>query len=319
MRKPTKHTPTKGTKVTKATKSTKGTKPQTKAPKGKPVAWGKRAANKPAKATKHTGKGKHTSTRTTVPQKGTQTAPQPGKRRWRSTQLEIDLTQLPQVIAEPQKAAPKASKPAKPGKKKGRPAGDATPFLPFFNEWKAGASLTTIASREQKEPAKLRYAFVKLAGSDEAFKKLRAAGAGGAAEAFGGKRGVATRVPRTEKASAVSADDTSLPMVTDTSAAAGWSMRRMYRPTTVKLDMGKEGTAEVSWREHLATIYTSPEGVEYVEAKASERANLLRVFATVGIPSVRLRLFAGSAAEREVGRWERIAKHSEAKHGKKVA
>jgi hypothetical protein len=139
-----------------------------------------------------------------------------------------------------------------------------------FVAWKKGESLSSIVARYNLPKRDTAYKpFVKLAGGLEGFRALRASGGGGQL-AFGGKHHVPTaRKREVSSAAPVSTrDEAKVPR----NSMKGWEARRVYKPVSVSI----EKVGVIPWRKLLYTVMISPKGNEYVEAKGTERADLIR-------------------------------------------
>lgn len=81
-----------------------------------------------------------------------------------------------------------------------------------------------------------------------------------------------------------------------------WSTRDVWEGATVKIKDGDGKPAATQWRKHVAKVYRSPKGDEYVEAKSLETADLI-VKGKGG--DVRLRLYGDSDAHKRLTKKER--------------
>jgi hypothetical protein len=194
------------------------------------------------------------------------------------------------------KTAPKTKTPAP--KPKPAPA-KIDPAAAAYTRWLAGEQLIALSSETGIKRSKLRRLFIKQAGGKPAYQQLRAKGAGGVAEPFGGKRseGRTAGVPLI--------NDAKVKRCTDTSKTAGWTAEHHYRPVVVNV----EGVGNVPWREEVATTYVSPKGERYVQAKPSEKADLIVTSKYEGIPDFRMKLYETSAVARRVKHEEKLIKH----------
>lgn len=192
-------------------------------------------------------------------------------------------------LAPPVSRAPKT----KPAPSKSDPATAA------YTRWLAGEQLIALSSETGIKRSKLRRLFIKQAGGKPAYAELRAKGAGGVVEPFGGKRSEG------RPAGVALVNDAKVKRVTDTSKTAGWTFEYKYRPLVVNI----EGVGNVGWREQTALIFISPKGVRYVQAKPSEKADLIALSKVPGIPDYRMRLYETSAVARKVKQDEKLIKH----------
>lgn len=196
-------------------------------------------------------------------------------------------------------------KPVKKSVKKSKPGAKPAPVKKVnlvagaYERWLAGEQLIALSIEISVKRSKLRRLFIKQAGGKPAYAALRAKGAGGVVEPFGGKRSEG-RQP-----GVAMVNDKKVKRVTDTSKSAGWTYEYKYRPIVVAI----EGVGNVGWREQTALIFISPKGERYVQAKPSEKADLIGVSKTLGIPDFRMRLYETSAVARKVKRDEKLIKH----------
>lgn len=137
----------------------------------------------------------------------------------------------------------------------------------------------------------MRAAFVEIAGSREAYDKLKADGAGGGP--FGGVR----PTTRTERIAQQHDRDKDVRRVSSASSVKGWTHRWVFDSKVVTITTGGESKTMMG-RELLYTVFISPKGNEYVYAQPTEDADLLYTgtMKKLGAPSpVRLRRVAHSA------------------------
>jgi hypothetical protein len=171
----------------------------------------------------------------------------------------------------PRKKAAKVTTPHEPSPVVASPSaakGVDQTIADAFASWKAGAQISTLAGTIGVKRSKLRRNFIALAGGKPAFKSLRESGAGGSAEPFGGKRATGGRIVGTI---ATAHDDSRVPRTDHMRASEGWSVRRVWKPVAVEI---KE-VGRITSRELVATVHISPDGDEYVKARASEPADLI--------------------------------------------
>jgi hypothetical protein len=181
-----------------------------------------------------------------------------------------------------------------------------------FDRWVAGEPLADLATELGfKLYQNLRHQFIKLAGGMDGFYKLREAGAGGAAGA-NRKVGVVG-----QPGSFTALDDSKVSVIDGCPRSGGWRSRNVYLPVNVVVP----GQGLTAWLELQYTVHISPEGFEYVEAKARERADLLvRTQVNPLVPFVRLRLLSTSHVAKDASKEEDlITQGNEAKQAKKVA
>jgi hypothetical protein len=190
-------------------------------------------------------------------------------------------------------------------------------FTSAFKRWKAGATIAELVAELKCSRSQMRAELTRHAGGHDAFVKLRSEGAGGKAEPFGGKRPARRAKPASDGADATTSSgpawsDADVPMVPDTSAKAGWRVRREFRPRIVHLtEKGKDvGSAEA--RECVAIVYISPENFEYVQAKPNERADLIALSRIEGIPNTRLRLLDTSSLGKALRKEDKLVERGAA-------
>jgi len=190
---------------------------------------------------------------------------------------------------------------AKAKAKPTKTAPPASPLATFLARWQAGEQLSVLATESGMKRSAFRRQLTKLLGGKSAFKAARAQGAGGTHRATPPRRDSGTR----------QIEDSDTPMVLDTSIHAGWSWRRVWEPAGIHV---KEVGA-IQWRRLRHLIHIAPDGTEYVEAKASEKADLLAI-PTVrdGSGVTRLRVFATSAAARDLKQHEALIARGQARH-----
>lgn len=76
-----------------------------------------------------------------------------------------------------------------------------------------------------------------------------------------------------------------------------WSREQLYEPITVEVK-GENG-GSMRWRKLIATVYVSPKGNRYVEARANEKATLILDYPDSEFrKQLRLRRYEGSGIER---------------------
>jgi hypothetical protein len=187
------------------------------------------------------------------------------------------------------------------GKPKGKPVDDA--MKSAFEDWKGGTSLGALATRLSVKRSQVRRALTLLAGGKAEFKALRATGAGGSVEPFGGKRASGGK-----RAEVVAADDKKVPIVESMKASEGWRTRRLWAPRNVTIkDVGT-----VSAREQVGIVHIAPDGTEYVECRtASEKADLRRPSGVNHGTFLRFRLFESSPVAKKVAHHEKLVARGE--------
>lgn len=136
-------------------------------------------------------------------------------------------------------------------------------------------------------------------------------GAEGYDDLMGGRR----PIPTTGNGGGTHPADDGLPMIDSTSKKDGWSWRLVgeypARPIKVKLP---EGDATVLDSGKRRVVLKSPEGIEYVEADALEKAVLLRRNSlNPNGPPTRLALWEESALRRRLAREEKELKEQQAR------
>jgi hypothetical protein len=164
-----------------------------------------------------------------------------------------------------------------------------------FTAWRNGTSIAELVTEFKMTRSQLRRLLTDAAGGKAKFRELRATGAGGSTQPFGGK----SATPREPGAPAVPRDlDAKAKRIKTT---RGWPVERIIVPATVRIKVDGEPKT-VGWRETKLLIYTSPKtGKRYVEAKPTERADLL-VRMPLGIPDGRLRRYEDSASAKRIKR-----------------
>lgn len=188
------------------------------------------------------------------------------------------------------KAAKKvAAAKAKADAKKPAPKPVANPLAAFFERWKAGEQLATLAHEANVKRSKFRRGLIQLAGGKPAFKALRAAGAGGVTEPFGGKRATGGRTKE-----------------------------------VIALDDSKARHVSASEREHWThehkpgvsayyVVMIAPDGKRYVKAGPTERADVVFDLDVPGIPPARYKLETeASLAKKEKQEQKLIEKGEQA-------
>lgn len=167
-------------------------------------------------------------------------------------------------------------------------------ILDAFGAWQGGAHISDLSSKTGVKRSKLRRLLIGLAGGKEAFKKMRADGAGGQVELFGGKRA--------QPGARIGIDDAKVPVIKHCKLSAGWQFRleRTANPGNIP-------------------IHTSPDGIEYVTAKSTERADLIVDHSKRGLSNTRLRKLETSPKIKAVKREAKLIAKGEAKHQAKRA
>lgn len=154
-----------------------------------------------------------------------------------------------------------------------------------FAKWKDGAHLAELAAELGWRRSKLRKEITRAVGGKDVYRKLRADGAGGQMELFGGRRASATYAPP---------DDSRVPVIHRALLKKGWKLDRVF-PAGLTVD-----------------VHVSPEGKRYIEAKPTEKADLIYDSSRVkGLAPMRLRLFEGSSLAKKVKKHEKLVKHGE--------
>jgi hypothetical protein len=214
--------------------------------------------------------------------------------------------ELPEIVATPKTKTPaKASSPLE------------AQYAESFEAWKNGAQISTLVAKTGLARPKLRRELIVRAGGVAGFKALRAEGAGGKAEPFGGKRATGG-APR---ATLVAANDKKVPTIESMKASDGWTVRRLWAPKLVKVKEGDKSERVIEAREQIGTVHISPKGVEYVECRtAAEPADLRRPSSVNHGTYIRFRKFESSPVAKKVAQHERTIKHGEKliAHRKKV-
>lgn len=168
-------------------------------------------------------------------------------------------------------------------------------WVDAFDRWKRGTAMATLKADVKSHGAQLQAAFIVMAGSREAFKALRTGGAGGQS-LFGGKRAVGGGAAR--KAIVAAVDDTKVPHITAKERLAKWTS---------------------TW-EHVHNtripIAIAPNGKRYVQARSTERADLLFDWPKdkwdySAFGPTRMRLYETSSVIRKSKKHERLVEKGE--------
>lgn len=176
----------------------------------------------------------------------------------------------------------------------GQPAKDEGAKDPLAKRWLAGERISELAAEAGVRRSVVRRRIQKAVGGKERFRELRAQGAGGTTEPFGGKR-PEPRAVSDEKVKRIKA------------GAIKW------KAGTRRLISGKK-------YEDVNTIIHPKTGEEYVSAGASERADLIVESRTPGLPDGRYRLYRTSSAGRRTERErELIAQGIKQRQAKRAA
>lgn len=194
----------------------------------------------------------------------------------------------------------------------------------IFEAWCGGATIRDLAKQHNLKRSPVRRILTKLAGGREKFRELRAGGAGGRVEPFGGKRAG----PRAAGAPAV--DDRKVPTIGGARFAApelceacGVPLPFFERPKACAhcgepapraRALGKLWTRRSIWNGNWQQpVFRAPDGREYVEARAQEKADLIYVMTKYpSLPNMRLRLFEESATRKRLGKQEKELERGEA-------
>ena len=176
-----------------------------------------------------------------------------------------------------------------------------------FTAWAAGTSLKALVVQYGGSRSSMRKRLTTGAGGKAQFRALRAQGAGGTSIPFGGKRAQGGRTVEQRVA-----DDSAVKQITK---STGWRTERRYKGILVSIhDVGN-----MAWREEIAHIYVSPKGNKYVQAKPSQKADLIRSFSALGLPSMRLVRYAPETVERKVKAEARVVERGQASLARKRA
>lgn len=197
--------------------------------------------------------------------------------------------------------------------KAGRTPSPLAIVQPFHERWLKGESLAALhveamAAGFQGKRGKFRRAFIALAGGKANWQQQRDAGAGGTREPFGGKR--AAPGPKL--------DDSQVKRLTPkTGRLKGWTFHLVREPVNIKVKDADGAAHGATVWQPVATVYTSPSGNDYVNAKHSEKADLIiRYRAKYGSPlgdkDVRLRRFTTSSVKRKMDQNEKELERGEA-------
>lgn len=164
---------------------------------------------------------------------------------------------------------------------------------PAFEAWKNGASIRDLVVEHKMTRSQMRKLLTTAAGGKDAFKALRAQGAGGSVQPFGGKRasGSAPVAPVDQKALDKKAKRLK--------SSKRWQLDIRFEP--MKVINAGEGKVKVLGGNEYLHGYRGPSGQLYVEAKANERADVILRFKTLGLPPLRLR----KLDEKLLKKWDR--------------
>lgn len=170
-----------------------------------------------------------------------------------------------------------------------------------FERYSAGASLREIADEHETTRSKMLSAICKALGMTRAdWNAVR-----------GGSRNSSSA---TRAAPVANIDDSDVPRITSTRYADGWRMRK-HGGRVIDTDMG-------SYREGAVDVYISPQGVEYVRARANERADLIREWTArergLG-DALRLRLLDTSNTAKRAAALEAAQAEQQREHEQRAA
>jgi hypothetical protein len=179
-------------------------------------------------------------------------------------------------------------------------------ILGAFGRWRDEKTpIHVLVTETGIKRGKLRRSLIAIAGGKEKFAELRAKGAGGTVVPFGGKRAT----PRTKET--IKLDDSQALHLTRVEAKEqGWKTNGWLRTAIGSLP-----------------LLEGPDGTQYVQAKPTEKADLIYSIAVPGIPSeIRMKTLKDSAiakaatkAKKEVERGEKSIKRTRAaKKARKV-
>lgn len=211
------------------------------------------------------------------------------------------VIELPEVIDAP---TTNGTKP-KAGKKL---SSDEAKYAQAFDDWKTGAQISTLVTQTGLKRSRLRRELIVRAGGTAGFKALRAKGAGGSAEAFGGKRASGGSVPR---AAVVAANDKNVPIIAGMPRSKGWTTRRLWRPKIVTVKVNDEQKT-MEAREQIGEVHIAPDGVEYVECRTANENADIRVESRVTPGTyLRFRKFESSPVAKKVASHEKIVAQGE--------
>jgi len=185
---------------------------------------------------------------------------------------------------------------------KGRKGGTARTWGADFDRWKAGTPLAQIAREHSVRRRVVKMAFRELAGGREAFAKLRASGAG-CQVAFNGKR-----AKPLVKGEAPVMDDSKVRHVSHQARVDGkWGHR-------YELVKGKR-----------VLVMIDPKGVEYVQARPIEKADVIFDYKKDGwdygaLGVLRYRILAVSSTGKKMRKEQRLVQKGEKllKHRSKI-
>lgn len=141
----------------------------------------------------------------------------------------------------------------------------------IVEDWKRGSSIAELARTTGLSRSNLRRTITKAVGGKHAFAQLRQAGAGGST-----KRDQKAR-RLTGGPDNVSIDPPDIPVIHSAKLSDGWKSRM------------------ITIARQSRSVHIDPDGVEYIVARANERADLIYRFDKnhkhAGLPDVRLRRY----------------------------
>jgi hypothetical protein len=194
----------------------------------------------------------------------------------------------------------KTTKAKKPKSKKSKKSADPRAGE-IAEAWKNGASLAELKSKYSTSRSNLRRLITQAVGGKDEFARLRQAGGGGSRKKSEGKvkksREGRAAGPQGDDVFTIVPDDAHATIISSARAEDGWQYTRIRG----------------------VSIHTSPDGTKYVEARPTEKADLIYHFdethRSAGLPDVRLRKFEdsskGKRIKRETKKIEAIAKATE--------
>lgn len=212
----------------------------------------------------------------------------------------------------PKKKLKKGASDQKVRKKKKEKKAPDTPLGRAVERWKSGESFGDLAKELGMARSAFRRELTAAVGGKTKFRELREAGAGGSKAAFGGKRGGGRRRKQGEEGTVSFIDDRGVPVIGRTKTEDGWKSRVLY----VNVGGAPLKDADSYLPFVSESVFTSPEGEEYVIARPNEKADLIVKGTTKGLGDIRLRLLSTSSIGKKAKAQEKLAERGQEKHEK---
>ena len=222
------------------------------------------------------------------------------------------VVELPEVKFEVESPKTKGKKTKTTSTKAGP---DEARYAEAFESWKNGAQISTLVKETGFPRPRLRRELIVRAGGVAGFKALRAQGAGGKAEPFGGKRASGgTRRKTADGIVVPNADDKNVPIIESMRRSDGWSVRRLWAPKLVTLRL-PDGNRQLEAREQVGIVHIAPDGAEYVECRTpNEKADLRRESPINPGTYLRFRLFESSPVAKKLAQTEKLVEQGNEAH-----